>query len=213
MSSRKDKRKAAEQAVHAACSAGDFDGATTAALNGFGGEIFGFLVDRLGSESDASEVFSEFVEDLWRGLPAFEWRSTLRVWAYVLARNAANRYARNPARRASRNVPLSQAPLVAETALHVRTRTSLYLRSEVKSAAQRLRQALAPDDQLLLSLRIDKGLSWPEIAEILEQDCNVDGRARSRAAARLRQRFQSLKARLRRQAQAAGLIDDDQPSS
>jgi RNA polymerase sigma-70 factor, ECF subfamily len=208
MSSNRDKWNALEQAVKRACRDGDFDGATTRALNGFGGEIFGFLVDRLGSESDAADVFSEFVEDLWRGLPGFQWRSTVRVWAYVLARNAANRYVRSPARR---NVPLSQAPALAEAAEQVRTRTRMHLRSEVKSAVARLRKTLPPDDQLMLSLRIDKGLSWAQIAQVLADSHGEDARELARAAARLRQRFQMIKTRLRKQAEAAGLLDDDDP--
>jgi len=212
MGTRRDKQSAVEKAVHDACRDGDFELAATAALNGFGGEIFGFLVHRLNSESDAAEVFSDFVEDLWRGLQAFEWRSTVRVWMYVLARNAANRHARSPARRASRNVPLSQAPALCEAALQVRTRTRMHLRSEVKSAVAHLRDALPPDDQLVLSLRIDKGLSWAEIAQVLADGRDVGAKERSRAAARLRQRFQKIKARLRKQAEAAGLLDGGDPS-
>jgi RNA polymerase sigma-70 factor (ECF subfamily) len=213
MSSNQDKRNAVETDTRRAWRDGDFERATTVALNGFGGEIFGFLVDRLGSESDAADAFSDFVEDLWRGLPGFQWRSTVRVWAYVLARNAANRLVRSPARRASRNLPLSQAPGLAEAIEQARTRTNMHLRSEVKSAVARLRQALPPDDQLMLSLRIDKGLSWLEIAQVLVDGCDDDAQARARAAARLRQRFKAVKARLRRQAEAAGLLDDDDPPS
>lgn len=212
MSSSRDKLNAVEKAVYGAWCEGDVERATTVALNGFGGEIFGFLVDRLGSESDGAEVFSEFVEDLWRGLPTFGWRSTVRVWAYVLARNAANRYVRRPARRANRNVPLSQVPGLADAVEQARTRTRMHLRSEVKSAVAHLRQALPPDDQLLLSLRIDKALSWAEIAQVLADRCDDDdAQARARAAARLRQRFQTIKARLRRQARAAGLLGKDDP--
>ncbi len=211
MSKRRDKQSAVEKAVDRACRDRDFECAATVALNGFGGEIFGFLVDRLGSESDAAEVFSDFVEDLWRGLQGFQWRSTVRVWMYVLARNAANRHVRSPARRASRNVPLSQAPALCEAALQVRTRTRMHLRSEIKSAVAHLRDALPPDDQLMLTLRIDKGLSWAEIAQVLADGRDVGAAERSRAAARLRQRFQKIKARLRKQALAAGLLDERAP--
>jgi RNA polymerase sigma-70 factor, ECF subfamily len=209
MSTRRDRQSAVEKAVHGAFRDGDFERAATDALNGFGGEIFGFLVDRLRSESDAAEVFSAFVEDLWRGLPAFQWRSSVRVWMYVLARNAANRHVRSPAHRPSRNLPLSQAPGLAEAALQVRTRTRMHLRSEVKSAVARLREALPADDQLMLSLRIDKGLSWLEIAQVLADERELGAQARARAAARLRQRFKTIKARLRRQAEAAGLLEGD----
>jgi RNA polymerase sigma-70 factor (ECF subfamily) len=88
----------------------------------------------------------------------------------------------------------------------------MHLRSEVKSAVARLRKALPPDDQLMLSLRIDKGLSWAQIAQVLADSPGEDARERARAAARLRQRFQMIKTRLRKQAEAAGLLDDDDPA-
>jgi RNA polymerase sigma-70 factor, ECF subfamily len=214
MSPSQNQRNAVENEARRAFNGGDFERAAAVALNGFGGEIFGFLVDRLRSESDAADVFSDFVEDLWRGLPAFQWRSTVRVWAYVLARNAANRHVRSPARRASRNLPLSRVPGLAEVVERARTRTRMHLRSEVKSAVARLRENLPPDDQLMLSLRIDKELSWAEIAQVLAGACEDDAKTRARAAARLRQRFKTVKARLRRQAEAAGLLDEsDSPET
>jgi RNA polymerase sigma-70 factor (ECF subfamily) len=211
MGTGRDRQRAIEDAVQRAFRAGDLEAAATEALNGFGGEMFGFLAHRLRDESDAADVFGAFVEDLWRGLPAFQWRSTVRVWMYVLARNAANRHVRSAARRPDRNVPLSQAPGLAEAAERVRTRTRMHLRSEVKTAVTRLREALPPDDQLLLSLRIDKELRWSEIAQVLADGPELRAQERSRAAARLRQRFQTLKTRLRRQAEAAGLLDDGDP--
>ena len=76
--------------------AGDFDAAATHALDQYGPELFGFLMNTLGSESDASEVFLQVGEDLWRGLPKFAARSSVRTWLYVLARNAATDYRRSP---------------------------------------------------------------------------------------------------------------------
>jgi RNA polymerase sigma-70 factor (ECF subfamily) len=57
----------------------------------------------------------------------------------------------------------------------------------------------------LLLLRVDRDLGWNEIAEILGDDSDDDA-ARTRAAARLRQQFQTLKTRLRDLAIEQGLL-------
>ena len=49
---------------------------------------------------------------------------------------------------------------------HVRTTTALHLRSEVKDQVSRLRERLEPDEQTLLILRVDRALSWREVAHV-----------------------------------------------
>ena len=71
-----------------------------------------------------------------------------------------------------------------------------------------LRLQLPVDDQTLLVLRIDKGLSWNELAAIFSGEGDTMGEAEMiRWAARLRQRFVTIKRRLRTLAQEEGLIE------
>lgn len=195
-----------EARAQTAFARGQLDTTAALVLEAYGAEILGFLADRLRNPSAARDVFGQFTEDLWRGLPRFQWRSTIRVWAYSIARNAANRHAREPARRA---VPLSHAPELERVAEAIRTHTQLHLRSEVKDAVRALRDRLSADDRLLLSLRIDKGLGWSEIACALADDALVDDAARELASARLRQRFSAIKRRLRRLSIESGLLPRD----
>jgi RNA polymerase sigma-70 factor (ECF subfamily) len=66
---------------------------------------------------------------------------------------------------------------------------------------------LDADDQTLLVLRIDKGLSWNELASVFSRQGEALSDAdRKRWAARLRQRFASVKMRLRALAESEGLI-------
>jgi len=184
--------------------AGAIDEALTLALRAYGEEVYSFLVARTRDEPRASEVFSQTCEDLWRSLPSFQWRCSLRTWFYRLARSAATRHERSPANQAARRVALSQ---IEELAAAVRSRTQLHLRTDVKDGMQRLRERLSPDEQMLLTLRVDRDLSWLEIAQIMSDDAGDDEVAARRASARLRQSFQTLKARLRDLAIAEGLID------
>src|SRR5690349_2771519 len=72
------------------------DRIATRAIEVYGDEVFGFLIHQLGNEADAAEVFGQMAEDLWKGLPAFGGRCSVRTWMYVLARHAASRFRRSP---------------------------------------------------------------------------------------------------------------------
>jgi RNA polymerase sigma-70 factor (ECF subfamily) len=193
------ERDELERTLRAACARGDFRAAATLVVERYGPEIVGFLVAVLRDKQVAGDVFSQFCEDLWSGLPAFRGQAAFRTWAYTLARNAAHRYRRDPLRR--RGVALSDCAEIAAMEQHVRTTTLTYLRSEVKDRVSRLRDALDPDDQMLLILRVDRGLSWNEMAEVmLEPSADADELARKSAS--LRKRFERIKGRLRTLAQA-----------
>ncbi|HTJ44164.1 MAG TPA: sigma-70 family RNA polymerase sigma factor [Kofleriaceae bacterium] len=193
----------AEDDLRSSWRAGDFDGTTTLALERYGPEILGVLAARLRSDSDAAEAFSLFAEDLWRGVPGFQWRCSLRAWAHRIARNAATRWATSGSRRAERNVPLSQ---VQELAERIKTTTLVYVKTEVKSEVRRLREELPEIDQALLILRVDKNMEWREIAAALADDDLPDDEL-TREAARLRKRFQLATEKLRELARERGILD------
>lgn len=202
------EREESERRVRAAFDAEDFDTATTSVIEDFGPEIFGFLVARLRSESDASEVFSDFTLDLWKGLPGFQWRCPVRVWAYTLARHAANRYTTAPQRKPARNIPLSQAKGLSQLGESIRSRTLAHLRTETKSRMAVLRERLPIEDQTVLILRVDKNLSWNELALVMSYDGEEPGGdVLKKEAARLRKRFQLAKERLKKMAKDEGLLD------
>jgi RNA polymerase sigma-70 factor (ECF subfamily) len=186
--------------------AGDFDGATTATLRGYGDEVFSFLVTRMRSEDTAGDVFAQASEDLWTTMASFEWRCSMRTWIYRLARNAAVRHERTPANRRNQRVALSQ---ITELAAQVRSRTLQHMRSEVRTEVHKLRDALDAEEQTLLTLRVDRELDWNEIAAIMNEGEPGDAKSLERASARLRQRFQKLKQRLRDLAEERGLLRDD----
>jgi len=194
-----------EQELRCTWQNGDFRAVTTIALERYGPEILGVLAARLRSASDAADVFSEFAVDLWRGLPQFKWRCSLRSWAYRIARNAASRWATAGARRPERNVSMEQGG-VLELADRVRSSTLLHLRTDVKSEVRRLREELPELEQMLVILRIDKGMEWHEIAAALSDD-DLEADELKREAARLRKRFQSATSRLRQLARERGILD------
>jgi RNA polymerase sigma-70 factor (ECF subfamily) len=200
------ERELVERQVRALCDAGDHDKATTLLLQSYGQEIFRFVLSRLRDDEASSEVFSQFTEDLWRGLAGFRWQSSARVWSYTLARHAASRYIADAHRRRGRERPLSSAGRLSELAQKVRTQTLAAVRTEVKSKMTELREKLPLDDQTLIILRITRRLDWKEIAQVmLDEKGEATERTLEKEAARLRQRFQVIKDKLRKMASEAGL--------
>jgi RNA polymerase sigma-70 factor (ECF subfamily) len=205
-----DQPSEAEQGIHALWTAGQFEDAATATLEAYGDEILSFLVSRLRSPSDGQEAFSMFAEDLWLGLPKFAWRCSMRTWAYTLARNAAARYATAPQRHAARNLTLSRKGRLSELVERVRSATQIYQRTAVKDRFRVLREKLDPDDQMLLVLRVDRGMAWRDLALTMAGDANLDDAAIDRESSRLRKAFERVKSDLKNMAEQEGLLGRDE---
>jgi RNA polymerase sigma-70 factor, ECF subfamily len=198
-----------ESEVRAHCDARDYAAACTAILRGYGPEVFGFLVAVHHSEAAASDAFSELAEAVWRSLPSFAWQSSARTWTYAIARNVSRTRKRDAA-RLDRRAPRAGDSALDGVAAKVRTETAAILRTETKTRLQALRDTLPQADRMLLVLRIDRGLSWNDLARVLhegEEDAELDDAALTREAARLRKRFQLVKDKLREMAKKEGLLD------
>ena len=89
---------------------------------------------------------------------------------------------------------------MSRLAAEVRSTTALHLRSEAKNAVARLREQLTPAEQSLLVLRIDRGLSWSDVASVMSTpEEHLDAQT-------VAKRFQRVKDRLRKLAEDAGLL-------
>jgi len=181
--------------------------AATLAIESYGPEVLSFLQVMVRDHADAADAFAQACEDLWRGLPRFEGRSSMKTWFYTLARHAALRLWRSS--RADRAASLSEITEVAE---RVRTQTRPHLKTEIKVGFAAIRATLGDEDRMLLALRVDRGMSWNDVARVMadEGDDGSDEEV-ARVAARLRKRFQSVKESIRERAIATGLISATDP--
>jgi RNA polymerase sigma-70 factor (ECF subfamily) len=175
------------------------------ALEAYGREIFRYLVSLLGNETDAQEVFSQVAEDLWRGLPRFGGRCSMRTWLYVLARHANARFRRTPWNQAERRRGDSELDALVARA---RTQTHPWLRTDVKERWRAVRDSLDADDRSLLVLRIDCKMEWKDIARVTLGSDAPDPAELVREADRLKKRLQLLKRELRRRAREAGVLGE-----
>ncbi len=194
-----------ESELRTHCEAGRLQDAASLLVRSYGPELFGFLMTAHGGdESEASELFSQLTEAVWRGLPGFAWSSSARTWAYAIAHKLTLKRRRDAARRKRRVADVGPSSL-ERLADRVRTETASFLRTEKKTRLQALRDSLSEDDRLLLLLRVDRRLSWNEVARVLSDDDALDEPGLAKEAARHRKRYQLLKDRLRELARREGL--------
>lgn len=166
----------------------------TAIIQGYGREILGYLLATLRGDGEAGDAFSQFSLNLWEAAPRFRGDSAFRTWAYALARHAAGRVIRERGRQ-RREVALSGVPEIDGLVAQVRSETATYLRTGARDRVARVREELEPDDRLLLILRVERGFSWPEIADVIHDG---DDTPRERRIVNLRKRFERLKERIRK---------------
>lgn len=180
-----------EIAIRERFDAHDLGAAATLAIEAYGGEVCGYLAAVLADDEQAREVFAETAAELWRDLSRFRWQASLRTWVYTLARHRLaahlDRKSRHPVVALSEVVDSSAPALQAQP----RTTTPPWQRTAVKDAVSRLRSRLPADDQTLLILRVDRDMSWREIAHVLGEPSEP----------MLRKRFERIKNHLRDLAQ------------
>jgi len=211
---------ALEAAVRALAEAGDLDAAATRALEHYGPELYGYLRAIARDDDLASDAFALGSEQLWRYLGRFRWESSLRTWAYQLFRRTLYQLRADPRRRPDRNLPLSIASSIED--VH-RSVTAPYQRTEVKESLRALRESLDPLDHEILVLRLDRAMSWKDIARALAEPDDTEAGASASSsstsssssssidqrAAAYRKRFERAKAQLRELAIKHGLLPED----
>ncbi len=195
-----------ERRVESLLAGGDSQEAVSAVVATHGASVYGYLCSLL-DEDDAADVYSQWAEDVLRGLAGFRFECSLRSWAFKLAWHAAARHRRDPYRARRERLPSSAASRLPAPAP-----PSSMLPGGRRDRLRRLRESLPPEDQTLLFLRIDRELEWEEIAAVLS---GTEGAGATPAeedpaavsAVALRKRFERLKDRLARRAREEGLLD------
>lgn len=188
---------ALDQAIETALDERRFDAAATETIRGYGPQLLGYLRATLRDPVDADEAFAMCCADLWQALPHFRRECRMRVWVYRLAWTAAMRVAGDTYRRKRRRLATGELSALVE---QVRSQTVPHQRSSVRDAVTRLRDELATEDRALLILKVDRRLSWSEIAEVLAQDGTPV------AEVTLRKRYERIKQRLKKLGERAGLL-------
>ncbi len=184
-----------ESEIRAFLAARNIEAATTLTIRLYGPELLGFLRSRLGELHYARDAFAWLAEDIWRGMPNFLGQSSVRTWTYAIARNVIHRYKDRELRARLQAVPLSQVSRASALAVPLPSLSG----PAAEQRVQQIRAQLDEEEQLLLALRVDKGMDWKDVAQVMLYDGTApDDEATKREAARLRKRFQLLKEKLRK---------------
>jgi RNA polymerase sigma-70 factor (ECF subfamily) len=200
------ERTVLESEVATLCDRGDIDSAATMTIEGYGPELLGLILALVRDEPLGSDIFASVCERIWRGLPGFERRASLRTWVYQLARHEVVNFQRQEIRRRARQV--HESAVISRIEQQVRSTTINYLRTQNKSRFAKLRESLSLEDQALLILRVDRALDWNDIVTVMHEGATPDAETVKRESARLRKRFQAVKERLRELAADEGLLGD-----
>jgi RNA polymerase sigma-70 factor (ECF subfamily) len=189
--------KEVETRIRDLLAADDRPAAATAAIQELGPPVLRYLRSLLRDEDDASDAFSVFAENVWRGLPTWRGEGSLKSWAFRLAWNGAMNLKNEAWRRRGRRFFSGEASALAE---EIRTRSQVKVERQ-RNALDKLRESLDVEEISLLTLRIDQKLSWAEIADVTA----TDGERIEPAA--LMKRFERLKGRLAKMAKEQGLLE------
>lgn len=153
-------------------------------LDAHQGKVYGLTLRLTGSPEDAMELTQETFFNAWRGLPSFHQDSKFSTWLYRLATNVTIDFLRKEKRRRS----LSTSSLSIEDDDDQRvldipdqrfTPQSEAERRELQEAVHRGLSQLSNEHRQVLVLRELNGLSYGEIAQVLDIE---EGTVKSRIA-------------------------------
>lgn len=136
--------------------------AASRAIRAYGPEILGYIHSVTDDPVAASDIYSQFAEDFWKGLAKFEPRAMVRTWAFRIARSAIARHFRDPFHKKARRLNTGELDeLVAQT-----TQEFFSHQTPVEDKVARVRQMLSPEERELLHLRVDREMSWSAVVAI-----------------------------------------------
>ena len=154
-------------------------------------KVYGLTLRLTGSPEDAMELTQETFFNAWRGLPSFHQNSKFSTWLYRLATNASIDFLRKEKQRRSLSIsPLStdedDDQHISDIPDHRFTPQSEAERRELQEAVHRGLSKLSDEHRQVLVLRELNGLTYGEIAHVLNiEEGTVKSRiSRARVALR-----------------------------
>lgn len=183
------RRRAALRALDRALEQRDYLRAANLLVWRFGDEIRQFSVKVAGNVQDGEDLAQEVLSSACSSLRRFSGRSSVRTWLYAVAWNKVADHRKRQVRRPD-SISLDDDP-PSETDL-----PEYPPQEEALETAERARllalaiERLSPRDQRILTLRVQMGLPYREIARVTGTGVGAAKMRMSRAVQRLRQAVQ-----------------------
>jgi RNA polymerase sigma-70 factor, ECF subfamily len=145
------------------------------------GPVYNLILSMLGDTSDAADGTQEVFLKAFRGIRNFRQGSSLKTWLYRIAIREALNHKRWFKRHLQKNVSIDAEPEEGRSSIEIEdlgaSPFELLAAHEIQSAVQGALQKVAAVFRTAVILRDLEGLSYEEIAEVLE--CSV-GTVKSR---------------------------------
>jgi RNA polymerase sigma-70 factor (ECF subfamily) len=145
------------------------------------GPVYNLILSMLGDTSDAADGTQEVFLKAFRGIRCFRQGSSLKTWLYRIAIREALNYKRWFKRHLQKNVSIDAEPEEGHSAIEIEdlaaTPFDQLAAHEIQQAVQHALQEIPHVFRGAVILRDLEGLSYEEIAEVLE--CSV-GTVKSR---------------------------------
>ncbi|RCK79642.1 MAG: RNA polymerase sigma factor RpoE [Candidatus Ozemobacter sibiricus] len=117
---------------------------------------------------DAEEITQEVFLTLFRKFSQFNFLSSLKTWLYRIAVNTALNARRGHLREEARRLVYQKSAILGRGAV-----TDPAAQVEAEAEANALLDLLPPEQRVCLVLRTIEGLSYQEIAEVLQININT----------------------------------------
>src|SRR5256885_688516 len=145
------------------------------------GPVYSLILSMLGDTSDAADGTQEVFLKAFRGIRCFRQGSSLKTWLYRIAIREALNHKRWFKRHLQKNVSIDAEPGEGHTATEIEDSSATpfdqLAAHEIQQAVQHALQEIPQVFRVAVILRDLEGLSYEEIAEVLE--CSV-GTVKSR---------------------------------
>jgi RNA polymerase sigma-70 factor, ECF subfamily len=143
--------------------------------------VYNLILSMLGDTSDAADGSQEVFLKAFRGIRKFRQGSSLKTWLYRIAIREALNHKRWFKRHLQKNVSIDVEPQEGHAAIEIEdlsaTPFDLLASHEIQTAVQNALQEVPEVFRTAVILRDLEGLSYEEVAEVL--DCSV-GTVKSR---------------------------------
>ena len=128
-------------------------------------ELYTLALSLTGQPSDAEDVVQETLLGAYSSLASFEGRASVKTWlSRILVNQAARHYRSQRVRKAAQPTHLSAA---SRELLDASSQPSPIPASEIRMDVLAIMQTLRPEYRAIIALRELDGLSYREIADVL----------------------------------------------
>lgn len=162
-----------EEAVRTLLQRGQLSEALEQVLATFGPELRGYLRGSLSDIAEGDDVYQSVTIAIWERLTEFRFESSLRTWCYAIAHNQLRKRFARFSRRHGERLDTGQ-----QDRLPARSLSSLIEHQQRADAAAAATALLSAGEREILILRAERGLSFGEIAKVLELSSEANARQR-----------------------------------